>query len=136
MRGHEKRVPSERIRPEVAFSGHLNGIANDKAPGRVDKRGGLGERLNDARLVVGSLQGEHDAARGIEQDFQRSEIEATVRRDGRCGHDWAKAMAGEHAGMLRGAGDQARGRAGPAAQAWRQQRVGSLGRAGGEDDLF
>ncbi len=42
------------------FTGSLDRIADKHTSGRVDKSGGLSDRLHDARLIIGCLQGQHN----------------------------------------------------------------------------
>ena len=70
-------APSAR---HVDASGGLDGVADQNAAVRADKCRDLGDGLDHARLVVGSLQG-HDGARPLGEPVPQSRRGRAFHRD-------------------------------------------------------
>ena len=113
----------------------LGGVADEQAAVGVDHRGGFGDGLQHAGLVVGRLkrdQRRRRAGRAASRASRSITPSEPHGGDGRLG----KAMAGKHAGVLGRADDQPLQRADPRRRnAGGQRHIGSLGAARGERDF-
>ena len=101
----------------------------------MDQRRRLGDRLDDAGLVVCALQRQQHASGAAAGGLEPVEVEPAVGPQGRDLRR-RKPMAGEDAGMLAGGDDEPleRGRARPGAEQRIERRVRGLGAAGDERD--
>ena len=98
-RKHE-RVGAERGDAAIDPPGHLHRVAEDEAARRVNQRRRLGDRLNDAGLVVCALQRQERTPRTAAGGLEPVEVEPAVGPQGRDLRR-RKAMAGEDAAGAR-----------------------------------
>ena len=84
MGGERQRVDAEGGDVAVRPSGELHRIAEDVAARRMDKGGGLCDRLDDAGLIVRALQRQQDPPRPPAGGLEPVKIDPPVgakRRD-------------------------------------------------------
>ena len=103
-RQHE-RVGAERGDAAIHPPGHLHRVAEHESARRVDQRRRLGDRLDDAGLVVRALQREQRASRTAAGGLEPVEVDPAVGAQGR---DFRrrKPMPGKDAGVLAGGDDE------------------------------
>ena len=108
--------------------GQLHGVAEDEAARGMDQRRRLGDRLDDAGLVVCALQRQQRSPGPAAGGLEPVEIDASVGARAARSRAARKPMPGKHAGMLARADDQPieRRRASPAAEKRIERRVRGL----------
>ena len=133
--GNGQRIRPKRGDVAVDLACRLDGVADHVAAGGMDEVGGRPHRLDHACLVVGGLDGQHDARAGMagERLRQRREIERAVGIEGDRLDALAEPMTGEDRGMLAGADKQMIETVAVETELWRQRDVEGLRSARGED---